>query len=261
MDNRVVLVTGAGQGIGRGVAERFLRAGDVVMLADIDEDALKTTGERFRADGFNCETRAIDIRKRDDIRSAVEELGERYGRLDVLSANAGIAGVKPFMQIDDAEWQRVLDVNLTGTFRCIQESARLMQRGGGGAIVVTTSTNAFWVETGTAHYSASKGGLAILVKSAAVDLAPLGIRVNAVAPGIVRTRLSQILTEDPVEGPAYLERIPLRRFAEAVDIAEAVFFLASKAAAYITGEQLVVDGGVTVGVHIPDAPSGFEAKL
>jgi NAD(P)-dependent dehydrogenase (short-subunit alcohol dehydrogenase family) len=260
MTARVVLVTGAGQGIGRGVAARFLEAGDLVMLADIDVAALKATGDQFRARGLECETRALDIRKREDIRNAVEDLGQRYGRLDVLSANAGIAGVKPFMEIDDAEWQRVLDVNLTGTFRCIQESARLMQRGG-GSIVVTTSTNAFWVETGTAHYSASKGGLAILVKSAAMDLAPLGIRVNAVAPGIVRTRLSQFLTDDPVEGPAYLERIPLQRFAEPADIAEAVFFLASEAAVYITGEQLVVDGGVTVGMRIPDSPSGFEAKL
>jgi NAD(P)-dependent dehydrogenase (short-subunit alcohol dehydrogenase family) len=187
--------------------------------------------------------------------------GERFGGLDVLSANAGIAGVRNFMEIEDAEWQKVIDVNLTGTFLCLQEAARLMRHGGGGAIIVTTSTNAFWVESGTAHYSASKGGLAALVKTAALDLAPFGIRVNAVAPGIVRTRLSTFLTDDPVEGPAYLEKVPLGRFAEPADIADAVFFLASKAAAYITGEQLVVDGGVSIGIPIPQAPDELMAGL
>jgi 3-oxoacyl-[acyl-carrier protein] reductase len=129
-----------------------------------------------------------------------------------------------------------------------------MAEAGAGAIVVTTSTNAFWVESGTAHYSASKGGLLTLVRTAALDLAEFGIRVNAVAPGIVKTRLSQFLTEDPVEGPAYLTHVPLRRFAQPSDIAEAVAFLASDAAAYITGEQLVVDGGVSVGVPIEATP-------
>ncbi len=158
------------------------------------------------------------------------------------------------MELEDHEWERILSVNLTGTFHCLQEAARPMIDAGGGAMVVTTSTNAFWVESGTAHYSASKGGLLTLVRTAALDLAQYGIRVNAVAPGIVRTRLSQFLTEDEVEGPAYLERIPLRRFAEPEDIAEAIAFLASDAAAYITGEQLVVDGGVTIGVPIPELP-------
>jgi NAD(P)-dependent dehydrogenase (short-subunit alcohol dehydrogenase family) len=184
----------------------------------------------------------------------VEACVEQFGRVDVLSANAGVAGVRPFMELEDAEWRQMLDVNLTGTFHCMQEAARPMVQAGRGAIVVTTSTNAFWVESGTAHYSASKGGLLTLVRTAALDLAQYGIRVNAVAPGIVKTRLSQFLTDDPVEGPAYLERVPLRRFAQPADIAEAVLFLASDAAAYITGEQLVVDGGVSIGVPIEATP-------
>jgi NAD(P)-dependent dehydrogenase (short-subunit alcohol dehydrogenase family) len=127
-----------------------------------------------------------------------------------------------------------------------------MRAAAGGAIVVTTSTNAFWPETGTSAYTASKHGLLGLVRNAAIDLARYGIRVNAVAPGIVRTRLSWFLTEDPVEGPKYLENVPLGRFAEPEDIAKAILFLASDDAAYITGEQLVVDGGVSVGVVIPE---------
>jgi 3-oxoacyl-[acyl-carrier protein] reductase len=254
MEGKAVIVTGAAQGIGRGVAERFLRAGAAVLLADVEADPLGRTVSELAAGGGRCHAVVADISDRDQVRAAVEECLERFDRLDVLSANAGIAGVKPFMELEDAEWRRMLDVNLTGTFQCMQEAARPMAEAGGGAIVVTTSTNAFWVESGTAHYSASKGGLLTLVRTAALDLAEFGIRVNAVAPGIVKTRLSHFLTEDPVEGPAYLTRVPLRRFAQPGDIAEAVMFLASDAATYITGEQLVVDGGVSVGVPIEATP-------
>ncbi len=257
IEGKVALVTGAARGIGLGVARRFAEGGATVVAVDLDEEELRAAVERLPE---GCEAVAADITRRDEIRAAVEACVGRHGRLDVLAANAGIAGVRPFMEIDDAEWQQVLDVNLTGTFRCIQEAARPMVEAGRGAIVVTTSTNAFWVESGTAHYSASKGGLLTLVRTAALDLAPSGIRVNAVAPGIVRTRLSQFLTEDPVEGPAYLERVPLRRFAEPADIAEAVCWLASDAARYVTGEQVVVDGGVSIGVPIPELPEEDSAS-
>jgi NAD(P)-dependent dehydrogenase (short-subunit alcohol dehydrogenase family) len=253
MKDKVAIVTGSAQGIGRGIAERFLAAGAAVLLADVEGDALRRTAEELASKG-RCEPIEVDISQRDQVRAAVGACLERFGRLDVLAANAGVAGSKPFMEIGDAEWRRMLDVNLTGTFQCMQEAALPMIEAGGGAIVLTTSTNAFWVESNTAHYSASKGGLLTLMRTAALDLAPYGIRVNAVAPGIVKTRLSQFLTEDPVEGPAYLERVPLRRFADPADIAEAVVFLASDVAAYITGEQIVVDGGVSVGVPIEAMP-------
>ena len=254
MEGKNAVVTGGAQGIGRGVAERFLRAGAAVLLVDVEGEPLRRAAEELTSTGGLCEAIEADVSQRDQVRSAVEACVERFGRLDVLSANAGIAGVKPFMELEDEEWRRMLDVNLTGTFYCMQEAARPMVEAGRGSIVLTTSTNAFWVESGTAHYSASKGGLVTLMRTAALDLAPYGIRVNAVAPGIVQTRLSQFLTEHPVEGPAYLQRIPLRRFAQPADIAEAVLFLASDAAAYITGEQIVVDGGVSVGVPIEAAP-------
>jgi NAD(P)-dependent dehydrogenase (short-subunit alcohol dehydrogenase family) len=191
------------------------------------------------------------VSRREDVRRAVETCVERHGGLDVVSANAAVAAVEPFLETDDATWERILAVNLHGAFRTIQESARAM-RDRGGAIVVTTSTNAFWPETGTTAYTASKHGLLGLVRNAAIDLGRYGIRVNAVAPGIVRTRLGFFLTEDPVEGPKYLENVPLGRFAEPEDIAKAIVFLASEDAAYITGEQLVVDGGVSVGVAVPE---------
>jgi 2-hydroxycyclohexanecarboxyl-CoA dehydrogenase len=254
MDGRVALVTGSAQGIGRGIAERFLAAGAAVLLADVEGEALEQTATALAAKGGRCHAVEVDISRRDQVRAAVEACLERFGRLDALSANAGVAGATPFMDIGDAEWQRMIDVNLTGTFHCMQEAARPMIEAGHGSIVVTTSTNAFWVESNTAHYSATKGGLLTLMRTAALDLAQYGIRVNAVAPGIVQTRLSRFLTEDPVEGPAYLQRVPLRRFARPADIAEAVIFLASDAAGYITGEQIVVDGGVSIGVPIEVLP-------
>jgi 3-oxoacyl-[acyl-carrier protein] reductase len=253
MKDKVAIVTGSAQGIGRGIAERFLAAGAAVLLADVETEPLERTASELASQG-RCEAVGIDISRRDEVRAAVNTCLERFGRLDVLSANAGIAGSTPFMEIEDGEWRRMLDVNLTGTFQCMQEAARPMIEAGGGSIVLTTSTNAFWVESNTAAYSATKGGLLTLMRTAALDLAPYGIRVNAVAPGIVKTRLSQFLTEDPVEGPTYLARVPLRRFAQPADIAEAVLFLASDAAAYVTGEQIVVDGGVSIGVPIEAMP-------
>jgi NAD(P)-dependent dehydrogenase (short-subunit alcohol dehydrogenase family) len=159
------------------------------------------------------------------------------------------------LDIDDASWQRILDVNLTGTFLCMQEAARVMARSGVGAIVVTASTNAFWVEANLAAYNASKGGVVALVRTAALDLARFGIRVNAVEPGVVRTRLAAFVTEEPAAAADYLKRIPLRRFAEPGDVAQAVLFLASKEAAYITGQTLVLDGGLTLG--LPESSAMF----
>lgn len=247
---KAALVTGAAQGIGRAIAERLASEGASVLLVDIDADLAAQTAAEIR--GLEAETDAIggDISRRDDVRRAVERCVERFGRLDVLAANAGIADGQPFMEIDDASWRRIIDVNLTGTFFCLQEAARVMIPAGSGAIVATASTNAFWVESGMAHYNASKGGIVALVKSAALDLGPYGIRVNAVAPGMIRTRANYI-TEDPVAGPEYLKGVPLGRFAEPAEMAAVVAFLASDDASYVSGELLVADGGTTIGVRLP----------
>jgi NAD(P)-dependent dehydrogenase (short-subunit alcohol dehydrogenase family) len=168
-----------------------------------------------------------------------------FGRLDAMIAHAGIADVKPLLEIDDRSWQRVLDVNLTGVFLCMQEAGRVMAAG--SAIVVTASTNSFWVEQNMAPYNASKGGVVALVRTAALDLAAHGIRVNAVAPGVVRTRISEWVIDHPVLGPEYLRKLPLGRFGEPVDVANAVAFLASAESSYITGQTLILDGGLTLG--------------
>ena len=253
--DRTALVTGGANGIGRGIAERFLLDGASVVIADIEAEAAERTAAELAAFGNVLGVEA-DISCREDVRRAVERCVDAFGALDVLAANAANADVVPLMEIEESAWRRMLDVNLTGAFFSIQEAARVMIDKGGGSIVVTASTNSFWVEANTAHYSATKFGAIGLMRTAALDLAQHGIRVNAVSPGIVNTRLARFLVQDPVAGPEFLKHVPLGRFAEAGDIANAVAFLASDEAAYITGENLVVDGGMTIGVPMepPDEP-------
>jgi 3-oxoacyl-[acyl-carrier protein] reductase len=241
-----VVVTGGAQGIGRAVVERFLADGAGVVIADLDGDLAASTAAELSASG-PVHAIAGDVSNRDDVRAAVETCVEAFGRLDVMVAHAGIADVKPLLEIDDRSWQRVLDVNLTGVFLCMQEAGRVMALARSGAIVVTASTNSFWVEQNMAPYNASKGGVVALVRTAALDLAPHGIRVNAVAPGVVRTRISEWVIDHPVLGPEYLRKLPLGRFGEPVDVANAVTFLASAESSYITGQTLILDGGLTLG--------------
>jgi len=264
---KVALVTGGAQGIGRTIAARLASEGADVVIFDLRADDATRTAWELTTQGEDETVGAVeaiggDVASRDDVRRAVEFCVERFGRIDVLVAHAGIADVQPLLEIDDRSWRRIIDVNLTGVFLSVQEAGRAMAGAGGGTIVVTASTNAFWVESNCAHYNASKGGVVAFVRSAALDLAPLGIRVNAVAPGVVRTPLAAFLTEDPVNAAEYLKRIPLNRFAETGDVANAVLFLASDAAAYITGQDIVLDGGQTLGIPltVPDQPLPGSAR-
>ena len=248
-DGRSALVTGAAQGMGRAIAERLVEEGASVVVFDVDAELAERTAAELGAVAVGG-----DVSRRQDVRRAVAACVERFGGIDVLVAQAGIGDLQPLLEIDDAAWDRMLGVNLTGVFYSVQEAAREMAARSGGAIVVTASTNAFYVEQHTSHYSATKGGVWTFVRNAALDLGQYGIRVNSVLPGIIDTRLSAPLVHDPVAGPEYLKRVPLGRFGQPVEIANAVLFLASDDASYVTGEDLIVDGGATLGVvlEIPD---------
>lgn len=248
---KVALVTGAGQGIGRAIAEAFAAEGARVLALDARAERVEQAAREIP--GGAVEPFTADVSRRAEVRRAVEHCVERFGGLDILVANAGIAGSAPFMELEDTDWDRVLAVNLTGTFYCLQEAARVMAPRGQGAMVVIASTNAFWVEYHMAHYNASKGGVVALVRSAAIDLAPLGIRVNAIEPGVVNTPLAAFVVQDPVAGAEYLKRIPLGRFQEPQDVARTAVFLASDDAAYVTGHALIADGGLTLGLPIASA--------
>jgi NAD(P)-dependent dehydrogenase (short-subunit alcohol dehydrogenase family) len=249
LQGRVALVTGAANGIGRGIVDRLLSDGVRVVALDLEPEALQQLANEV-GDPGRLDPVTGDISRREDVAKAVSRAVDQFGSLDILAANAGIADGEPFLEIDERSWRRIVDVNVTGTFLCMQEAARVMAKQGKGAIVATSSTNAFYVEANLAHYNATKGAIEALIRSAALDLATYGIRVNGVAPSMVRTRAA-FITHDPVGGPEYLKRVPMGRFAEASEIAAAVAFLVSDQASYLTGQTLVLDGGLTLGIDLP----------
>ncbi len=247
MEDQVAMVTGAANGIGRAIVERFVAEGMKVVAVDISQEDLS---DSLAAYGDQVLPAVADISDRGQVLAAVQTCVDRFGGLNVLAANAGIADGQPFLEIDDASWRRIIEVNINGTFHCVQEAARVMARARQGSIICTSSTNAWYVEKNLAHYNTSKGGVEALVRSAAIDLAPMNIRVNAVEPSMVKTRAA-FITEDPVGGPEYLKRVPMARFAEPAEIAAAVAWLASGQSSYMTGQTLILDGGLTLGIDMP----------
>ncbi|HET9084623.1 MAG TPA: SDR family NAD(P)-dependent oxidoreductase [Candidatus Limnocylindrales bacterium] len=252
----VAIVTGGARGIGRGIAARFVRDGAIVYIADRDIDtARRTAGELIASatSGGRAEALEVDASDRPAIERAVDHVVSEAGRLDIFVANAGVGGPTPFLDTTDATWDRVMAINLRGAFIGVQAAARAMQAAGrGGRIVVTSSTNAFWMETGLAAYNASKAGVLAMARTAAMEFAPHGITVNAVGPGLIATDLTRGVTDDPANAAQYLRQIPIGRFGTPADVAAAVAFLVSKDASWITGHLLVVDGGQTLGTPFPE---------
>jgi NAD(P)-dependent dehydrogenase (short-subunit alcohol dehydrogenase family) len=246
---KVALVTGAARGIGLAVARHFLAEGWCVALLDIESELLRESLSALdspdRTLGLDC-----DVADEGAVAVAFAGLERRFGRLDALINNAGVAVFAPLMETSNAQWRRVLEVNLTGAFLCTKAAVPLM-RERGGAIVNITSISAVRASTLRSAYGTSKAGLAHLTKQLAVELASLGIRVNGVAPGPVDTAMAKAVHTAEIRAD-YHDAIPLNRYGLEEELAEAVFFLCGDRASYITGQILAVDGGFeAAGIGLP----------
>jgi 3-oxoacyl-[acyl-carrier protein] reductase len=239
---KTAIVTGAGRGIGKGVARKLLAEGACVSICDVNGERMRETVEQLSKFG-RVDGRTVDVTQRDQVEAFVQEVVERYGALDILVNNAGIAVFQPFLTIDDQAWRRTLDVNLNGVFLFSQIAARRMAELGGGSIVHMASTNGLLGEAGLAHYNASKAAIILLSKTMAIELAASNIRSNCVCPGFIRTELAMEGGMSPAEIAAYQAKIPLGRIGTVEEVANAVAFLASDEASFITGAELIVDGG------------------
>lgn len=246
LTGRVALVTGSSRGLGQTFARALAAAGADLVVTSRRADDLAPFVDEIRALGRECLPLACDVRDVTSIRDMVEAAVGRYGRIDALVNNAGCNVRKPALEVTEEDWDLILDTNLRGTFFTAQAVGRHMVAAGHGRIVNVGSVTAVAGYAGLAPYGASRGGVKQLTMSLADDWGPHGVTVNCLAPGWFRTAQNAVMYED-AEWVAYLEdRIPLRRPGTPTDLEGAVVFLASDASAYVTGQTLLVDGGISV---------------
>lgn len=260
LKNKVAIITGAGRGIGYAIAKRFVMEGAKVVLSDVDDDAGQAALEELSALGeviyIHC-----NVAERLDVRNLIAETLNAYGDIDVLVNNAGIVAGGDFLDLDIDDFDRVLNVNLRGTFLCSQAVARHLvekvENGGEpGVIINMSSVNAVLSIPSQLPYCVSKGGVAQLTKTTAIALAPYGIRVNAIGPGSIMTDMLAAVNSDPAAKNRVLSRTPIGRVGEADEIAGIASFLASSDSSYVTGQTIFADGGrlpLNYTVDVPEA--------
>jgi NAD(P)-dependent dehydrogenase (short-subunit alcohol dehydrogenase family) len=247
LDGAVAVVTGASSGIGRASAERFAAEGASVVVADVDEAGGTETVERIEDDGGEATFVEVDVSDPDSVQAMVDATVERYGSLDVAHNNAGIlTDFVPVTEIEESDWDTLVDVNLKGVWACLKAEIPAMLESNGGAVVNTTSEEGLVGGPARGSYVASKHGVVGLTRTAALEFADAGLRVNAVAPGPIDTGMSpDSMDAEDLEGmrEAVREEIPLGRFGEPEEVAGATAYLCSEDASFVTGHTLVVDGG------------------
>jgi len=244
LHGQVIVITGASQGIGAACAQRLSRDGAAVALWDVDDSRGQAVADALSAEGQRAHYLHCDVSKKAEVDAAVAGTLAAFGRIDGLVNNAGIFKAADFLDITEADWDAVIDINLKGSFLVGQAVAREMVKTGGGAIVNMSSVNSVMAIPSIASYNASKGGINQLTRVMALSLADRGIRVNAVAPGTIATELAKNAVLGSEEARArIMSRTPMKRLGEPGEIADVAAFLLSSAASYMTGEIVYVDGG------------------
>ena len=241
--NHVVAITGAGRGIGAGLAERFGQAGATVMVIDLHEDRAEETTSRLTQAGLRAFAIAADVVRPDEVQRLFSNCHEQHGRLDVLVNSAGFAERRSLLDVDEPYWDTTLDVNLKAPFFCLQAAARIMIKQGRGRVINLGSVGSHAAQMDLLAYNSAKGGIVLLGKAAALELAPHGITVNTVAPGGVEGPWNEQFFDDPEYRRRWNATVPMGRMASNDDVAAAVLFLASEESKYITGQTIYIDGG------------------
>ena len=244
LEGKVAIVTGGAQGIGKGIVERYVKENAKVAIFDIDKDMLEATEAEMKSMGGDVITFTVDVLSKEQLFNAVNAVADKWGHIDILVNDAGICPWADFLEIPEEDWDKVMGINLKGYFLMSQAVGRIMSKQkDGGSIIHMSSVNGLAAEAQIAHYNVSKGGINMLTMSMALELAKYNIRVNAICPGFIDTRLNRSDIENEEWLKEYLKTIPMGRVGKPSDIASAAFFLASDDSAYITGHLLVVDGG------------------
>ncbi|HDY65527.1 MAG TPA: 3-oxoacyl-[acyl-carrier-protein] reductase [Phycisphaerae bacterium] len=241
-NEKIAVVTGAGRGIGLEIVRELLRVGMTVVGVDVNEELLAAAGEKLDNPGEKLQTRKMDVTDSEGFTRLIEDAAEKYDRLDVLVNNAGITRDNIVLMLTDEDWDLVLKVNLKSAFIGTRAAGKIMMRQRSGSIINMSSYSGLEGNRGQANYAASKAGLLGLTKSAAKELAKRNVRVNAIAPGFIKTEMTDVLPQEAKD--MALAQIPMRRMGQPSDVAKAVGFLASEASSYITGQVISVDGGM-----------------
>ena len=244
-ENKIVLVTGAGRGIGASIAKRFASEGaEVIVNYSGNDEAAQKTVDEITATGGQAQKYKCSVNDSESVKVMIDEIIKKFGRIDILVNNAGITKDGLMLRMTDEDFDRVIDVNLKGTFNCTKYVSKYMLKQKSGKIINISSVVGLSGNAGQVNYSASKAGIIGITKSAAKELSSRGITVNAVAPGFIKTEMTDVLKDDIKK--AIMENIPMKAFGETEDIANAVAFLASEEARYITGQVISVDGGMAM---------------
>ena len=246
LDNKIALITGAGGGFGRAIAQEFAREGAHVVVSDVDEDGTKETADLINADGGEATAIRLDVRQPDDIAAVLKTIEDTHGKLHVLVNNAGITQREDFRHISDEQWHEILDINLTAAMRLSRDALKLMRAAKGASIINISSIMEGVHVRQLSAYSTTKAAIAGLSRSIAVEYAAFDVLVNYICPGYAATSMTERILRNEAVRKGLIDRTPLKRFAETQDIAKAALFLASDDASFITGEGLTVDGGMNI---------------